>query len=533
MSAEEDQGEAHADWQQEPDRPVFSRAFHSGPYRSANTSPPARRFYQRRVQLLARFLAVIFGALTIVAAIAVAITMPKQFWAVHTHVGKLLTYPTLALWVLVVRVLRKPDRPRWVVVLCDAATVVPMCMTVGYGLAHAPPTLPLHFAGLLVGMLVLAVRAALVPSRPIVAMLVAAGAGLPILVGGYVHSLTSPFPGFTPVVDLVLHAGWWAAITATTTFVSRTIYGLVTQVSRVTRLGQYTLIEKIGEGGMGEVYRAQHAMLRRPTAVKLMSPSHASPETLRRFEREVQLTSRLAHPNTIAIYDYGRTLDGVFYYAMEYLDGLSLERLVHEHGPQPAGRVVQIVAQVAEALGEAHALGLIHRDIKPANIMLCDRGGIPDLVKVLDFGLVKDLEGASPETLQLTGTTSLTGTPLYMSPEAITHRDLDGRADLYALGAVAYFLLTGTPPFVARTVFEICAHHLYTQPESPSQRLGAPLPATVEALVLRCLAKDPAARPAGARELHDALTACRAEAGWSREEARAFWNDVARKGRAA
>lgn len=184
--------------------------------------------------------------------------------------------------------------------------------------------------------------------------------------------------------------------------------------------------------------------------MKLLLPERAGPESIARFEREVQLTARLAHPNTVAVYDYGRTPDGVFYYAMEYLDGLSLESLVQRHGPQPPGRVIHILAQAAGALAEAHALGLIHRDVKPANILFCDRGGVPDVVKLLDFGLVKNLDAA--EATALTHANSIAGTPLYISPEAITDAGrVDHRADLYALGAVAYFLLTGSPPFPGNT----------------------------------------------------------------------------------
>ncbi len=285
-------------------------------------------------------------------------------------------------------------------------------------------------------------------------------------------------------------------------------------------MGQYTLEEKVGEGGMGVVYRARHSRLKRPTAVKLLSPTKVGPQTVERFEREVQITARLTHPNTVAVFDYGRTLDGVFYYAMEYLEGLPLEKLVAEDGPQPPGRVVRILRQVAGALAEAHALGLVHRDIKPANVILCERGGMPDVAKVLDFGLVKDQ--ALPEAAALTQSNVIIGTPLYMAPEALASPQRVGpRTDLYALGAVGYFLLTGSPVFTGNTV-EVLGHHLHTSPVRPSERLGRALPSHLEEVVLSCLEKDPDRRPRDARALDHALEAAGVE-GWTDDDARAWW----------
>jgi serine/threonine protein kinase len=272
-------------------------------------------------------------------------------------------------------------------------------------------------------------------------------------------------------------------------------------------------------------------MLRRPTAVKLLSPERAGPQSIQRFEREVQLTARLSHPNTVAIYDYGRTPDGVFYYAVEYLDGLSLEELVERYGPQPPGRVVRVLLQAAGALAEAHGLGLIHRDVKPANILFCERGGAPDTVKLVDFGLVKDL--APTERPELTHTGSITGTPLYMAPESILDpAGVDHRVDLYALGGVAYFLLTGQPPFRGQSVLEICGHHLHTLPEPPSERLGRPLPDDLEALVLACLAKKPEDRPQDAPALLERLLECEKRSPWALAEAQAFWRSFRAAGAA-
>lgn len=271
---------------------------------------------------------------------------------------------------------------------------------------------------------------------------------------------------------------------------------------------------------MGTVYRATHAMLRRPAAIKLLAKDRASEKDLARFEREVQLTSTLAHPNTIAIFDYGRTADGVFYYVMEYLNGLDLDRLVKQHGPIEPARVIHILVQVCGALGEAHARKLIHRDIKPANIVLTHRIDEPDVVKVVDFGLVRTLATDSAVSRH----DAIIGTPMYLSPEAISAPDaVDERADIYALGAVAYFLLAGRDVFGGATVVEVLSQHLLQTPPRPSAHVPAPLPRDLEELVLRCLAKEPAERPPSAAALRDALLACADAPRYDRAAAMAWW----------
>jgi serine/threonine-protein kinase len=315
---------------------------------------------------------------------------------------------------------------------------------------------------------------------------------------------------------------WCLGAVAISTLASRVIFGLRQQVREAWQLGQYTLLEKIGEGGMGAVYRASHAMLRRPTAIKLLPPEKAGAEHLQRFEREVQLTSRLTHPNTVAIFDYGRTSDGVFYYAMEYLDGVNLEDLVRADGPQPPGRVVHVMRHVAGSLAEAHGVGLIHRDIKPANVILVpERGGAPDVAKVVDFGLVKDLDQAA----DLTSAHQMAGTPLYLSPEAITSPEqVDARSDLYSLGCVGYYLLIGRRVFEGRTVVEVCSHHLHSRPVPPSEQLAQPLPRSLSTLLMACLEKEPARRPSSARALLTALDACTDVPPWTEDQARAWWS---------
>jgi eukaryotic-like serine/threonine-protein kinase len=295
------------------------------------------------------------------------------------------------------------------------------------------------------------------------------------------------------------------------------------------QLGQYTLEDKIGEGGMGVVFRARHAMLRRPTVVKLLPPERAGASNLARFEREVQLTSQLSSPNTVAVYDFGRTPEGIFYYAMEYLDGVDLDELVALSGPQPASRVVHLLAQVCAALAEAHGAGLVHRDIKPGNVMLCRQGGQQDVVKILDFGLVKDVTAGD---VKLTEADTFLGTPLYLSPEAITQPNaVDGRSDLYAVGGLGYFLLTGRAMFSGRTVAEVCSKHLYEAPVPPSQ-LVPDVPADLEALLLSCLAKSPERRPQDATALRAKLLSCADASGWSDADAVAWWEAHPRSARA-
>ncbi|MGE0610386.1 MAG: serine/threonine protein kinase [Pirellulales bacterium] len=311
-----------------------------------------------------------------------------------------------------------------------------------------------------------------------------------------------------------------AAIFVFTVVVARLRRDAQRSAVEAKQLGQYKLEDKLGSGGMGVVYKGRHAMLRRPTAIKLLDIDKVDETSIGRFEREVQITCQLNHPNTIAIYDYGRTAEGVFYYAMEFLDGIDLQQLVERYGPQPEGRVIRILLQICGSLFEAHSQGMVHRDIKPANLMLNRRGGEPDVVKVLDFGLVKALDDEKSGQ----GSEGLTGTPLYMSPEAIqTPMSVDHRSDLYAVGAVGYFLLTGKPVFEARSVVELCQKHVDAVPEPPSQRLGRPISAEVESALLACLDKSRAKRPQTARDLAQLLARSPAAGTWTVEQADVWW----------
>jgi serine/threonine protein kinase len=257
--------------------------------------------------------------------------------------------------------------------------------------------------------------------------------------------------------------------------------------------------------------------------VKLLPSERAGEDAIQRFEREVRLTSTLTHPNTIAIYDYGRSADGIFYYAMEHLEGVDLQALVERDGPQSPGLVAHVLSQVCDALSEAHEVGLIHRDVKPANVFLCERGRVPFVAKVLDFGLVKSLV-AAPAPSGLSTTDAIRGTPLYMAPEAMRSPEtVDHRIDLYAVGAVGYFLLTGRPVFEGASFVEVMAQHLQSAPVTPSERLGKPVPAVLEDVILECLAKDPDQRPSTASELSLRFAEARRSLGFALDAARAAW----------
>ncbi len=287
------------------------------------------------------------------------------------------------------------------------------------------------------------------------------------------------------------------------------------------RLGQYVLVQEIGRGANGMVYRARHSLLRRPVAIKLLSPDMTDAANTARFEREVQMTSQLTHPNTVAIYDYGRTPEGLFYYAMEYLGGIDLDQLVRQFGAQPEGRVIHILRQVCGSLSEAHHTGLIHRDIKPANIVLTRRGGMCDLVKVLDFGLVTT---ARPGHGDAGGSHAVVGTPHFISPEAVEKPEsVESRSDLYSLGAVGYWLLTGRTLFEHETVEGLLERHVKDAPPHPSERLRRPVSADLAEVLLRCLAKHPEQRPASAEDLERSLAACAAAGTWTPADAEKWW----------
>jgi serine/threonine-protein kinase len=306
-------------------------------------------------------------------------------------------------------------------------------------------------------------------------------------------------------------------------FGARMIYAIGLDVSRARLLGAYRLESRLGAGGMGEVWRASHRMLARPAAVKLIAPQQLGDDTraaLTRFEQEAQATAQLRSPHTVEVYDFGQASDGSFYYVMELLDGLDLQKLVDTHGPLPASRVVYILRQVCHSLGEAHAAGMVHRDIKPANIFVCRHGSDFDFVKVLDFGLVKQQTLAEDATVTQQG--QVVGTPAFFAPEMALGAAIDGRTDVYSVGCVAYWLLTGALVFEADTLMALAAKHLQQEPVPPSRRTELAIPADLEAVVLACLRKQPGDRPGSAEALAQRLADCDVGA-WTNEDAKRWW----------
>ena len=497
-------------------------------YRPASDGPAlvsgdeARAFFQQRLALLGKAYAVIALSSYLMANLVSSFQAGYAWSQLVTDLASRLVLGASATYVLQWLVCRRGRLSEAALIVIDgiSATLVAVCGAFMI-FATFPGEVPgLSYArALLLVTFGLVMRAVVVPSTARRTLLLGLLATCFPVATSAAWFAAQGLGGGSPIIHTAL---WCLGAVSISTLASHVIFGLRQQVREAWQLGQYTLLEKIGEGGMGAVYRASHAMLRRPTALKLLPPEKAGAEHLQRFEREVQLTSRLTHPNTVAIFDYGRTSDGVFYYAMEYLDGVNLEDLVRADGPQPPGRVVHILRHVAGSLAEAHGIGLIHRDIKPANVILVpERGGALDVAKVVDFGLVKDLDQA----VDLTSAGQMAGTPLYLSPEAITSPEqVDARSDLYSLGCVGYYLLTGRRVFEGRSVGELCSHHLHSQPMPPGERLGQPVPQSLATLLMACLEKEPARRPPSARALLTALDACTDVSPWTEDRARTWWS---------
>lgn len=371
-----------------------------------------------------------------------------------------------------------------------------------------------------------------VPSHPSSALLASlASAAMVPLVSGAAMALGHMPPA--PPLEFFLHVVMPYLIVVVIAHVgAKLVYSLGIDLKRALDLGSYQLEERLGMGGMGEVWRARHRLLARPAAVKLIRPevfdqAGAAKQTAlrRRFAREAQTTSQLLSPHTIDLFDYGVTDDGAFYYAMELLDGFDLKTLVERFGPLPVDRAVHLLVQVCHSLAEAHAIGLVHRDITPANIFVCRYGRDVDFVKVLDFGLVKPeatLVGDDPGP---TAADKVGGTPAFMSPEqALGQAQIDGRADIYALGCVAYWLVTGALVFPRTSAMAMAVAHSQAEPEAPSLRTELPIPASFDGLVLECLAKSPADRPPTAEMLAYRLEHLDGVGPWDRARAREWWN---------
>jgi eukaryotic-like serine/threonine-protein kinase len=371
--------------------------------------------------------------------------------------------------------------------------------------------------------------AAIVPTKPrklLVAGIIAASMNPLVMVVSRAHGVWN---FGSPGRALLMHYPDYILVGAAVV-IAIVVNKLGQQVTRAREMGSYQLGELLGRGGMGEVYKATHRMLARPAAIKLIRTEMlgaVDEETARlavtRFRREAEAAANLRSPHTVELYDFGVTDEGTLYLVMEFLDGMDLETLVRQKGPLPAGRVIHILRQVCDSLEEAHIRGLVHRDIKPANIHLGQVGLRHDFVKVLDFGLVKEAASVSEHSLATIPGQMALGTPAYMAPEMALGEPIDGRADIYALGCVAYYLLTGQLVFEAEKAFQMIAKHLQTAPIPPSERTDRPIVPELERLVLKCLAKSPNDRPQSAAKLRDALEWIATE-GWGEEQATQWWS---------
>jgi serine/threonine-protein kinase len=369
-----------------------------------------------------------------------------------------------------------------------------------------------------------------VPTTPRRALLTALASvsSVPVIIGlmiaaGYTSLRVEPALFFIGLVFPYLLVAGMAYVGA------RIVYQLGTEVKRARELGSYRLEEKLGEGGMGEVWRARHRMLARPAAIKLIrraggdARAGVSDEAVRRFEREAQVIARLRSPHTVELFDFGRSEDGAFYYVMELLDGLDADSLVRRFGPVPPERAIYLLRQVCHSLSEAQSCGLVHRDIKPANIFLCRYGEEYDFVKVLDFGIVGSARNATDPAAVHTAEHAVRGTPAFIAPEQAMGGEVDGRADIYATGCLAYWFLTGELVFTGETPMALLVHHAKTTPAPPSTRTDRPIPRPLDDLVLTCLAKDPADRPQSARELSLRLAELDVVSAWTQDRAAEWW----------
>jgi len=496
------------------------------------TNPEARAFLQRRVAMFGLIGAILGGT-----ALGFRVVMGLLFTSLEDQVTQpsfiihaAAILPLLGVWAIC----RKHDYSVGTIHAIENAGIFLAAVGyIGMGMDIRPEVGADTITAFILALVMFA-RSVFVPSSARRTTILGILIGIPLIAAMYWHYLDVDLHiwksfGYPAKSDVrvaasqsVITAMWWTLTVGLSALASHVIHRLRREVRSIQRLGQYNIDRKLGEGAMGIVYEAHHGMLKRPTAIKLLKPEIADPDSLERFRREVQLTAKLTHPNTVTIYDYGRTPDGKFYYAMELLSGATLTQVVNASGEQPVERVVRILRDAALALNEAHDIGLIHRDIKPSNIMLTRQGGVPDVTKVLDFGLVKNL--GRIDDLERTNTLSIKGTPHYLSPEAIQEpQSIDATTDIYALGAVGYYLLSGRHVFEGKTIMEVCLHHLHTEPVPLSEVGSIDVPKELEELVFACLEKRQANRPSSGQELADALDAL--DVGrWTRMDAEAWWD---------
>jgi eukaryotic-like serine/threonine-protein kinase len=371
-----------------------------------------------------------------------------------------------------------------------------------------------------------------VPSRPAQALVAALASASVVPIVSAIAIAIDLRPAVPPLIFFLHMVLPYLLVVVIAAVGTRLVYSLSIDLKRALDLGSYQLEERLGAGGMGEVWRARHRLLARPAAVKLIRPEvieaagAARVSSLRlRFEREAQTTALLQSPHTIDLFDYGVTEDGAFYYVMELLDGFDLKSLVQRFGPLPVSRAAHVLVQACHSLAEAHAIGLVHRDITPANIFLCRYGRDVDFVKVLDFGLVKPEATLAAGDAHPTNIDRVGGTPAFMSPEqALGQRQVDARADIYALGCVGYWLVTGALVFPRPTAMAMAVAHSQVPPEAPSHRTELPIPASFDALILECLSKSPNDRPPSAEILAQRLEHLAGVPPWERGTARDWWN---------
>lgn len=501
--------------------------------RSQFSDPESRAFLQKRV---AMFGAV--GAIIGVVATVCRLLISGQFGDVNDELRSpdfllqvLAILPCAAMWLFA---RRGALQVRTVTIVEAIGLLVTTGLYVAMG-SHIPAEAGADTMTAFILSFILFARAVYVPSTVRHTILLGVAMGIPLVITMYFHYLHADIqydweklgwdeaPASNDAVAAIsasVTTMWWTLVIGLASLATRVVHGLRQEVRDVKNLGQYTLERKLGEGGMGVVFQATHGMLKRPTAIKLLRQERVSLDAQARFRREVQLTAKLTHPHTVRIHDYGKTPDGMFYYAMELLEGATVREIVDTVGAQPPARVVHVLRDAALALNEAHSIGLIHRDIKPSNIMLAQQGGEFDVTKVLDFGLVKSTGG---DVHDRTDANLVMGTPQYLSPEAIqAPGKVSPQSDLYALGAVGYFLLVGRHVFDGETVMEICLKHLQSPPPPISEARGEPIPAELESVIMACLAKDPEDRPRSARAMAEALERAPIPR-WTREDAEDWW----------
>jgi serine/threonine-protein kinase len=483
----------------------------------------------RRLGIMAMLAAVLWVVGTLLDHLVLALTSPEHGRWLRTDMSEAIAGVNVAVSLALVAYVRRRDRDPWHTLDLGRWYMIFTAFSLGimWHWEPVPATWPVFPMFSWLGAIVL-IFAAIVPSTPgktLVAGLISVSMN-PI---GMLIARARGIWSFPHTSDVLLMHYPDFILVGVSVVIARVVAGLGQQVAKAREMGSYQLGELLGHGGMGEVYQATHRMLARPAAIKLIRQetlgggnSKATELAVRRFHQEAKVAASLRSPHTVELYDFGETGDQTLYFVMELLDGMDLESLVRETGPVPAARVIHILRQVCESLEEAHARGLVHRDIKPANIHIGRLGLRHDFVKVLDFGLVKPMTGASSEHSLMTAAGTVPGTPAYMAPEVGMGEPFDGRADIYGLGCVAYYLLTGQLVFEASDWLRVIAKHLNEIPVPPSERTELPVPAALERLVLACLAKKPGDRPASAAELSRALGAID-QAPWGEEQAARWW----------